>query len=135
MTADLALQVIVQVVNENPGSVVDMTLAVNGLLVSGTVVASVEWFRIMEERMRAASDGLAYLISEMGERLDPAEELPQFVHMLDVGYFVAGEAVPADCDALWRGRLDGVDGWSIGRLGAVPVHTAAQVLSRQAGPP
>ncbi len=133
MTEDIALQVIVQVVNENPGSVVDMTLAVNGLLVTGTVVANAEWFRIMEEQVRAASDGLANLLGEMGERLDPAEGLPQFVHMVDVGYFVASEAIPADCDALWRGRLDAVDGWSIGRVGALAAGTA-QMRSQPAAP-
>jgi hypothetical protein len=47
-----------------------------------------------------------------------ADYIPTYIHLRGARFFSpSGQSVPGNEGFFWRGRLDAVDGWSIGVLG------------------
>ncbi|MGE8658019.1 MAG: gas vesicle protein [Achromobacter sp.] len=129
-TADVFLQFLVNLVN-NGGQLesIGVTLQMGGMLVSGSIVSGAEYF----DRFAAAfADSLADMdtparqsvrtsLAELGDvfRLpQPAEPLPNYIHLADALFFTADGTPIAGQPTLWRGRSSAVDGFILGRMQA-----------------
>lgn len=128
--ADVFLQFLVNLVN-NGGQLksIGVTLQMGGMLVSGEIVSGAEYFdRFAETFADSLSDmdtparqSVRASLAELGDvfRLpQPAEPLPNYVHLADALFFTADGTPIAGQPTLWRGRSSAVDGFILGRLQA-----------------
>ena len=128
--ADVFLQFLVNLVN-NGGQLksIGVTLQMGGMLVSGSIVSGAEYFdRFAEAFADSLSDmddqargSVRSSLSELGDvfRLpQPAEPLPNYIHLADALFFTADGTPVAGQPTLWRGRSSAVDGFILGRLQA-----------------
>lgn len=126
--ADVFLQFLVNLVN-NGGQLksVGVTLQMGGMLVSGSIVSGAEYFdRFAETFSDSLSDmdtqtrqSVRTSLAELGDvfRLpQPAEPLPNYIHLVDALFFTADGTPIAGQPTLWRGRSSAVDGFILGRL-------------------
>ncbi|CAB3835934.1 hypothetical protein LMG26846_01218 [Achromobacter insuavis] len=129
-SADVFLQFLVNLVN-NGGQLksIGVTLQMGGMLVSGEIVSGAEYFdRFAETFADSLSDmdtparqSVRASLAELGDvfRLpQPAEPLPNYVHLADALFFTADGTPIAGQPTLWRGRSSAVDGFILGRLQA-----------------
>ena len=123
---DPILRVLVSVCNR--GSLTfGVTVAMGGLVISGTAVGVAQFMHNMAAELEARGGDDADVLSEPLRYLaliaeDPApdpndesvhvDDLPLYLHLEDAR-IRSGSAVVAD-QVRWRGRLVGVDGWSLG---------------------
>ena len=126
--ADAFLQFLVNLVNN--GSQIEsigVTLQMGGMLVSGSIVSGAEYFdRFAETFSDSLSDmdtqarqSVRTSLAELGDvfRLpQPAEPLPNYIHLVDALFFTADGTPIAGQPTLWRGRSSAVDGFILGRL-------------------
>ncbi|CUJ15218.1 Uncharacterised protein [Achromobacter xylosoxidans] len=126
--ADVFLQFLVNLVN-NGGQLksIGVTLQMGGMLVSGSIVSGAEYFdRFAETFSDSLSDmdtqarqSVRTSLAELGDvfRLpQPAEPLPNYIHLVDALFFTADGTPIAGQPTLWRGRNSAVDGFILGRL-------------------
>ena len=132
-TVDIFLQSLISIVNDESASI-PITLSVGGLIISGDMIGGRTYFN---EFARQFKDGFKDISSEtasaiektfksLGDVYDPSQQEPQgsapiskpyLVHLKDAQiYFSGGSRSPAEKGVLWRGRLDAVDGFSLGRV-------------------
>jgi hypothetical protein len=127
---DWFLALLVDHVNEHDGAI-PITLTVDGLVISGTLVGVREYLRRSAEDLAevfpSRSESIIESFTEAGEesvdavrkhkervRAGEAElETPHYVHLRNAHY-VTGSA-GAHGPVLWRGRLDDVSGFSLGK--------------------
>ena len=107
-----------------------VTLNVDGVLVTGTIIGVEEYFQLMGEIHQSAeywtewgARTLEELRPSSEEVLPPSEDdmeppkSPVFLHLRDAKYVLGGARfVPTDRGLLWRGSIRSVSGYSIGRL-------------------
>ena len=124
--ADVFLQFLVNLVN-NGGQLksIGVTLQMGGMLVSGSIVSGAEYFdRFAETFADSLSDmdaqarqSVRTSLAELGDvfRLpQPAEPLPNYIHLADALFFTADGTPIAGQPTLWRGRSNAVDGFILG---------------------
>ncbi len=100
-----------------------LTLQMGGLLVSGALINPKEYFEEFSKMMaKAHIDYVDYAlllrkdIAALGEILDP-KAYPTYIHLKEAQYFTpAGDPIPSNSMSLWRGRINRVDGFSLGAL-------------------
>jgi hypothetical protein len=127
------LQSLVSIVNDESASI-PITLSVGGLLVSGDLIGGKAYFnefaRQFKDGFRDISSETAATIEESFKRLgdvyDPIRKesqrnapmpKPHLVHLRDAQMYPSGGSLPpSEKGVLWRGRLEAVDGFSLGRL-------------------
>lgn len=128
--ADVFLQFLVNLVN-NGGQLksIGVTLQMGGMLVSGSIVSGAAYFdRFAESFADSLSDmdatarqSVRTSLAELGDvfRLpQPAEPLPNYIHLADALFFTADGTPIAGQPTLWRGRSSAVDGFILGQLQA-----------------
>ena len=128
--ADVFLQSLVNLVN-NGGQLksIGVTLQMGGMLVSGSIVSGAEYFdRFAETFADSLSDmdsqarqSVRTSLAELGDvfRLpQPAEPLPNYIHLADALFFTADGTPIAGQPTLWRGRSNAVDGFILGSMQA-----------------
>ncbi|MFY3136848.1 gas vesicle accessory protein GvpU [Achromobacter xylosoxidans] len=126
--ADVFLQFLVNLVN-NGGQLksIGVTLQMGGMLVSGSIVSGAEYFDRFAETFSGsladmdtqARQSVRTSLAELGDvfRLpQPAEPLPNYIHLVDALFFSADGTPIAGQPTLWRGRSSAVDGFILGRL-------------------
>jgi hypothetical protein len=131
------LQSLVSIVNDESASI-PITLSVGGLLVSGDLIGGKTYFnefaRQFKDGFRDISSETAATIEESFKRLgdvyDPIRKesqrnapipKPHLVHLRDAQIYPSGGSPPpSEKGVLWRGRLEAVDGFSLGRLLVAP---------------
>lgn len=126
--ADVFLQFLVNLVN-NGGQLksIGVTLQMGGMLVSGSIVSGAEYFdRFAETFSDSLSDmdtqarqSVRTSLAELGDvfrQPQPAEPLPNYIHLVDALFFTADGTPIAGQPTLWRGRSSAVDGFILGRL-------------------
>jgi hypothetical protein len=109
-----------------------ITLCVNGLIVTGTLMRSQlyydEMFRFFDDTEITTKDksdieqGRKYyeeykrFMKEMKEKSNPEkrEDNPEFIHLSDVMIYPSSDLLHPFYTDLWRGRLSSVDGFYIG---------------------
>lgn len=125
MQHDAALVTFINLAEKESASI-DLTLLVRGALVIGTPISARQWGQALLESLADAinrsnpgvGDSLRKVPEESTERTTPSsgeEEKtgPQYVHLRNV-VVLAGHATSHL--PLWRGRVDQVDGWTLGSI-------------------
>lgn len=126
--ADAFLQFLVNLVN-NGGQLesIGVTLQMGGMLVSGSIVSGAEYFDRFAASFTGsldmldadARDAVHRSLAELGDVFrvpQPAEPLPNYIHLTDALFFTADGTPIAGQPTLWRGRTSSVDGFILGRL-------------------
>lgn len=132
-SVDCFLQSLVSIVNDESASI-PITLSVGGLLISGDMIGGKAYFN---EFARQFKDGFRDISSEtastiekafkrLGDVYDPIQKesqgsapipTPHLVHLIDAHIYLSGASpAPSEKGVVWRGRLEAVDGFSLGRL-------------------
>jgi hypothetical protein len=132
-TVDWFLQALVSIVNGESASI-PITLSVGGLLISGEMIGGKTYF---DEFARQFKDGFGDISSKtsatieeafkrLGDVYDPTQKesrenaytpKPYLVHLRNVQmYHAGGLPLLSEKGVLWRGRLEAVYGFSLGRL-------------------
>ena len=109
---------------------VEITLLVSGRTITGRLIGSKRYllesiddfkaFNHVTEQGRAFLDGLsqgyAKHVAALEQRLATAEPLPS-VHCIHLkNPILVNEHTARPLGAVWRGRIDAIDGWSFGSL-------------------
>jgi hypothetical protein len=127
------LQSLVSIVNDESASI-PITLSVGGLLVSGDLIGGKTYFNEFAHQFK---DGFGDISSEtaatieesfkrLGDVYDPIRKesqgnaaipKPHLIHLKDAQMYPSGARPQAsEKGVLWRGRLEAIDGFSLGRL-------------------
>ena len=134
---DWFLQSLVNLVNRTE-FVLPVTLTVGGLLISGEMIGGREYFlgfakEIKEGMFNTNSAVIAAIdstFSQLSRIYDDAGEeqesetkslnrFPDFVHLRNAKVFLPGQKpIPANRGVWWRGRLETIDGFTLGVLSA-----------------
>jgi hypothetical protein len=139
---DPVLEVLVQAIDQQGSQAgLDLTLTTNGCLITGTVVGHIVWFRmqaaLLAESKNPFGDVMSQIADQLVEEYDPADDdtsnSPSFIHLVDAVHFVGDTQLPNDQRAFWRGRLDSIDGWTLGRLGLRPEPTTSEIFENLTG--
>lgn len=97
----------------------NITLQMNGVLVSGTLISFKKYNRLMGELLDKIlpGDGRSWVDVYTDDSFDSDadNQLPSFIHLTDVA-FVQLEGQTPKLQIAWRGRLSQVDGWWFGVL-------------------
>jgi hypothetical protein len=129
---DCFLQSLVEIVNDESANI-PITLCVGGLLISGDMIGGKNYFdefaRQFKDGFRDISSETASTIEEtfnrLGDVYDPIRKesqgsavlQPYLIHLKDAQIYQSGASpAPSEKGVLWRGRLDAVDGFSLGKL-------------------
>lgn len=111
-TLELLVRILNAVEDRSEGHATEgITICVSGLLVSGIVISAKEYFK---------SNSLLQAVDEVsGANAPPPEKNLGYIHLKNAHIMGAGQnSVPASGNGvLWRGRLDRVDGFFLGRVG------------------
>jgi len=132
-SVDCFLQSLVSIVNDESASI-PITVSVGGLLISGDMIGGKTYFG---EFARQFKDGFKNINSEtastieeafkrLGDVYDPTLKesqggaiisSPHIIHLKDAQIYRSGaRPAPSEKGVLWRGRLQAVDGFSLGKL-------------------
>ncbi|EHM24570.1 hypothetical protein SPW_7054 [Streptomyces sp. W007] len=122
---DLQLQLLIQLLDEDPRSSLPLTLTHPGGLLHGDVIGHEQWKAEWARSLRQVEGEGANLLAEFPETVDQGvrelragedaetARLPRWIHLRDVT-LVVGAMGPVSLP-LWRGRLADVSGWALGR--------------------
>jgi hypothetical protein len=132
-SVDCFLQSLVSIVNDESASI-PITLSVGSILISGDMIGGKTYF---DEFARQFKDGFKNINSEtastieeafkrLGDVYDPIQKefqegaiisKPRLIHIKDAQIYQSGASpLPSKKGVLWRGRLEAVDGFSLGKL-------------------
>lgn len=121
------LQLVSTFVNAEEGVGLPITLSINGMLVSGTIISAKTYFSemsktlanmIYRDEQTPAKAEFEQSIADMP--INPDGELPlagelNFIHLRDAKFLAAsGESMNVTSSVMWRGRIGNVAGWSLG---------------------
>ena len=130
---DCFLQSLVEIVNDESANI-PITLSVGGLLISGDMIGGKTYFdefaRQFKDGFRDISSETASTIEETFKRLGDVYDTiqkesqggaampkPYIIHLKDAQIYQSGASLPPpEKRVLWRGRLEAVDGFSLGKL-------------------
>jgi hypothetical protein len=132
------LRMLVRFCNET-GAGIGVTVHAGGTIVSGTLIADTEYYRLLAERVRAALpddesaedfaggvDRWARLIAgedgkeEPNGEKEPADQRVKstrgtsYLHLKDAAIGPSLAELSPQQRVLWRGRLSSIDGWMLG---------------------
>ncbi|MER6462839.1 hypothetical protein AB0D30_07945 [Streptomyces sp. NPDC048409] len=128
---DLYLSLLLTMVDGGQGvTSMTITLGTPSGVISGDLVSRETWKSLWTETILTKANTsagtmglfpdtvdrmLEQVREEVGGHDEAAAEVPRFVHLKDTTLFVPG-ATPITLP-FWRGRLDAVTGWTLGKLG------------------
>lgn len=99
----------------------DLTLSVHGSLVSGTLISTSEYFTELSKLFRNGNK----VSKGFSERFQNASEVGRdsnstvFIHLKDTRIYCGDQQpTPSGSTFLWRGKLDQVEGFFIGKISA-----------------
>ncbi|MFI5756705.1 hypothetical protein [Streptomyces sp. NPDC051569] len=121
---DLQLQMLIRLLEEDPGSSLPITLNVPGGVVYGDLITREEWKADWAASLHQVRSVGADLLARLPETVDETvgellgeegqRHLPRWIHLrkatLPAGGVTSGVELP-----VWRGRLADVAGWALGR--------------------
>jgi hypothetical protein len=109
---------------------IGVTLHVNGLMVTGKLISGTTYWSSSARELRERSVGSRDLVEAMAHSMEnlaaeyretlgnevQSHPMSGFVHLKDARTVTAKGALPR-AGAFWRGRLDCIDGFTLGELG------------------
>lgn len=117
---DSTLEFFVKATNKHDFSL-DITLNVNGALISGTTISAQEYFESLGEAFEDGNE----VSQKLGEELLKAGEAAEsggddsihFIHLKNTQVYLAeSKGTPSKGKILWRGKLAEVDGFFLGKI-------------------
>jgi hypothetical protein len=121
------LATVVQGIESVPDAEVSIILTVSGVIISGTMISLPAYFAELAKHNAGGFGELFAGFAEQSreyadsrpadEELDPAG-VPAFIHLKQAAVHAPGTATALPA-GVWRGRIDHVSGWSLGRFLAV----------------
>ncbi|SES75724.1 hypothetical protein [Variovorax sp. OV084] len=121
------LQLLCSLVAASDGGGLPVTLSINGMLVSGTIISAKAYFSAMAQTLangiyqdektpeRAKFEQDIANMPNTPDGKPPLAEGLQFIHLRDAKFLAAsGESMNVTSSVLWRGRISKVAGWSFG---------------------
>jgi hypothetical protein len=119
-TKDSILEFFVQAANKHDFTL-DITLNVNGSVISGTLVSAKDYFDALSENFEDGSDVAQKLSDELVKAGETVEENSSteanFIHMRNTKVYCGdSKATPSKGKILWRGKLSEVDGFFLGKI-------------------
>ncbi|MGD6872914.1 gas vesicle accessory protein GvpU [Sutcliffiella horikoshii] len=117
---DSILEFFVQAANSYNFSL-DISLNVNGAVISGTLISAKGYFETMSETFEDGNE-IAQKISEQlaatGESFESSKGAEaNFIHLKNTKVYCGdSKPTPSEGKILWRGKLSEVDGFFLGRI-------------------
>ncbi|UAL46609.1 gas vesicle accessory protein GvpU [Sutcliffiella horikoshii] len=117
---DSILEFFVQAANSYDFSL-DISLNVNGAVISGTLISAKDYFEAMSETFEDGNE-IAQKISEQlaatGESFESSKGAEaNFIHLKNTKVYCGdSKPTPSEGKILWRGKLSEVDGFFLGRI-------------------
>jgi len=117
---DSILEFFVQAANSYDFSL-DISLNVNGAVISGTLISAKDYFETMSETFEDGNE-IAQKISEQlaatGESFESSKGAEaNFIHLKNTKVYCGdSKPTPSEGKILWRGKLSEVDGFFLGRI-------------------
>jgi hypothetical protein len=99
----------------------DITLNVNGAVISGTMVSAKEYFDALSETFEDGSE-VAQKLSEQLSRASESVESngdaeAHFVHLKNTKVYIGdSKSTPSKGQILWRGKLSEINGFFLGKI-------------------
>lgn len=127
--ADLFLEVLLGSADE--GVMIPITITVGGLLISGDLIGEKEYAQSFmgghfAERVRNVineTDSLKIAVEEAGKQPPPQKNTYTHINIKNARFHHPAAQSPIEglneVSSLWRGRLDSVDGYMLGKLEAM----------------
>ncbi|MFP7492428.1 gas vesicle accessory protein GvpU [Terribacillus saccharophilus] len=119
MAKDEILSFFVQAANHHDFST-DITLHVNGTLVTGTIVSAASYFSSLRDSISEENDVAKQLkeaLQQAKESADKRQGDVEYIHLKNmVAYLAENKTTPSDTELLWRGKISEVDGFFLGRM-------------------
>lgn len=117
---DEMLAMFVSAVNKHEYSL-DITLNVNGSLVTGSTISAHHYFESLAESFEGGEEVAATLNDEISNASDSAKEQAQndanFIHLKNTQVYTGdAQPTPSKGQFLWRGKMEEVDGFFLGRI-------------------
>ncbi|MFD2627992.1 gas vesicle accessory protein GvpU [Oceanobacillus kapialis] len=100
----------------------DISLLVNGALVSGTLISAQEYFQLLSKSFEDGNDisqALGEQLAKTSEQLESQEnpEQAEYIHLKNSQIYSGGsKPTPSKSDILWRGKLSEVDSFFLGKI-------------------
>lgn len=99
----------------------DITLNVNGSVVSGTMISAKEYFDALSGKLENGSEIAQKLSEELAaasEEVDSGNgDEANFIHMKNTRVYCGdSKPTPSKGKILWRGKLDQIDGFFLGKI-------------------
>ena len=128
--SDYFLQILVKACNTSDLSL-SITLNVRGLLVSGDLIGGEQYFDCFASDMKDAGMSAedADLFKKLGgiytkqkeqikdKKYDETAPPPQYIHLKNAQICLpGGSPIPTNRGVWWRGRLEAIDGFHLGKL-------------------
>ena len=117
---DSILEYFVVVANQKEFTL-DITLNVKGAIVTGTLISAKEYFRLLSETFEDGDD-IAQMISEKlqisgEENGNKKSGGANFIHLKEAKIYCGdSKPTPSKGSILWRGKLNEIDGFCIGKI-------------------
>lgn len=117
---DSILEYFVQASNTQDFSL-DISLNINGSVVSGTLISAKDYFETLSQKLEDGSEISQKLSEQLGAASETAESNPDgeanFIHMKNTRVYCGdNKPTPSKGQILWRGKLDEIDGFFLGKI-------------------
>lgn len=130
---DSILAFLVEATNKHRFSL-DITLNVNGSIVSGTTVSAKGYFEGLSDAFEDGNDiskKISEQLSQASEAVeDRGNEMAQFIHLKNAKVYCGdSKPTPSSGKILWRGKLQEIDGFFLGKISEARSSTSSKTKS------
>ncbi|MCF6410793.1 gas vesicle accessory protein GvpU [Pseudalkalibacillus salsuginis] len=99
----------------------DITLNVNGSVISGTMISAKKYFEELSGKLEDGSEIAQKLSEDLSEASEAADSHDggeaNFIHMKNTRVYCGdNKPTPSKGKILWRGKIDQIDGFFLGRI-------------------
>lgn len=117
---DSILEFVVEASNKH-GFSLDITLNLKGSLVTGTTISAKDYFETLSEKFEDGKDVAQQLSDQLAKAGEAAEENQgkgaSFIHLKNTRIYCGdSKPTPSTGEILWRGKLDEIDGFFLGKI-------------------
>ncbi|WP_181347934.1 gas vesicle accessory protein GvpU [Thalassobacillus sp. CUG 92003] len=120
-TNDEMLTMFVEAANKHDFAL-DMTLNVNGSLVTGTTISAQHYFETIASDLNNGNDIAKAVGEKLSEAGNAAKDQNQggatFVHLKNTQIYSGDAPIPSEGNFVWRGKIEEVDGFFLGKISA-----------------
>lgn len=110
------LKIAYRMESDGPDMPTDIILTVGGILISGTVISQKQYLQLLGGGVILEIIEAAKSRGELSETDEfPDDESNDFIHLANAKFFVSGQSSLFNNGALWRGRIDAIDGFTAAR--------------------